>query len=142
MSYLHALALGRALFFLTFYRECARLAQSMQKRTYNKQLTLRFLHRVILFLFTFLIVLWGLFSVGHIRLYTDATQLVILRTIPVTAIVLFTVSVTAFLFELYFIVVKKQRRYMRLLPAAVVGAVFGLVSSVFAITIIIFSKGM
>lgn len=114
----------------------------MQKRTYNKQLTLRFLHRVILFLFTFLIVLWGLFFVGHIRLYTDATQLVILRTIPVTAIVLFTVGVTAFLFELYFIVVKKQRRYMRLLPAAVVGAVFGLVSSVFAITIIIFSKGM
>ena len=70
----------------------------MASPTIRKQVTIRFLHRTVLFLFTVLLALFALFVLGNIQNFLDSSQIIILRFLTASGILLFLFAVFAFLF--------------------------------------------
>ena len=72
----------------------------MASSTIRKQVTIRFLHRTVLFLFTVLIALVALFVLGNIQNFLDSSQIIILRFLTASGILLSLFAVFAFPFEI------------------------------------------
>lgn len=103
--------------------------------------TFRTVHRMVLFLFLFFIVDIVLFLIGNIQYFLDSTQRIILQITAGTGGLLFFFSVSAFIFEIYFAVYLRKKRYISYCIISLCACISGLLGSSIAITILILSSG-
>ena len=105
-------------------------------------ITLRFLHKTVFFLFSFFIIVFLLFIIGNIQNFLDTTQLFILRIAAGTGGLLFFFAAFAAIFELYYIVQLRRKRYAGYCIINLIACATGLLGSVIATVILILSSGL
>lgn len=108
----------------------------------RKQVTIRFLHRTVLFLFTVLIALFVLFVLGNIQNFLDSSQIIILRFLTASGILLFLFAVFAFLFEINYSIRLRKPYYLGRCLISVIACIFGLVTAIAAAVILLLSTGL
>lgn len=109
---------------------------------FRKQVTIRFLHRTVLFLFTVLIALFALFILGNVQNFLDSSQIIILRFLIGSGILLFLCAVFAFLFEIRSIIRSRKFYYLGHCIISVVACIFGLIIAIAAAVIMLLSNGL
>ena len=114
----------------------------MVSPTIRKQVTIRFLHRTVLFLFTVLIALVALFVLGNIQNFLDSSQIIILRFLTASAILLFLFAVFAFLFEINYSIRLRKPYYLGRCLISVIACIFGLVTAIVTAVILLLSTGL
>lgn len=110
-------------------------------RKSRKQLTIRFLHRTVLFLTCFSVCLAFLYGFGNGQSFLDETQMVILQVLSFLSLFASMIAGVLFLMELFFLVMQKRRLYLGLMGVSLVCALACGVLSAFARAIILFSRG-
>lgn len=108
----------------------------------RKQITIRFLHRTVLFLFSFVITLCALFVLGNVQNFLDSSQSMILRFLLGAGGLLCIFSIFAFLFELYYIFHQRTVRYLGHCIMSGIACIVGLGTAVLAAVILLLSSGM
>ena len=114
----------------------------MSSSAKRKQVTIRFLHRTVLFLFSFLIALCALFVLGNVQSFLDSSQLIILRFLIGTGSLLFILSLFSLLVELYYIFHLRSARYLGHCVLSGITCVAGLGAAILAATILLLSNGV
>lgn len=108
----------------------------------RKQVTIRFLHRTVLFLFTVLIALFVLFVLGNIQNFLDSSQIIILQFLIAGGILLFLVAVFALLFEINYNIYLRKPYYLGRCIISGIACIFGLVIAIAASAILLLSSGL
>ena len=108
----------------------------------RNHVTIRFLHRTVLFLFTVLIALSALFVLGNIQNFLDSSQIIILRFLIADGVLLFLFAVFAFLFEFNYTVHLRKPYYIGRGIISVIACIFGLVIAIAASAILLLSTGL
>ena len=108
----------------------------------RKQVTIRFLHRTVLFLFTVLIALFVLFVLGNIQNFLDSSQIIILQFLIAGGILLFLVAVFALLFEINYSIYLRKTYYLGCCIISGIACIFGLVIAIAASAILLLSSGL
>ena len=108
----------------------------------RKQVTIRFLHRTVLFLFTVLIALFVLFVLGNIQNFLDASQIIILQFLSGTGILLFLCAAFAFLFEINYSIHLRKLYYLGHCILSGIACIFGLLTAIASSVIISLSNGL
>lgn len=108
----------------------------------QKQLTIRFLQRTVLFLFSFLIALFSLFILGNIQNFLDSSQLIILRFLIGTGVLLFLFALFAFIFEIYHGIRLRSVYYFIRCVISGIACLFGLSTAIIAAVILLLSIGL
>ena len=114
----------------------------MASPTIRKQVTIRFLHRTVLFLFTVLTALFVLFILGNIQNFLDSSQIIILQFLIAGGILLFLVAVFAFLLEINYTIYIRKPYYLGRCIISVIACIFGLVIAIIASVILLLSTGL
>ena len=114
----------------------------MVSPTIRKQITIRFLHRTVLFLFTVLIALFVFFILGNIQNFLDSSQITILRFLIADGILLFLVAVFAFLFEINYSIHLRNLYYLSHCIISGIACIFGLATAIAASAILLLSNGL
>lgn len=114
----------------------------MAPQTVRKQVTIRFLHRTVLFLFTVLIALFVLFVLGNIQNFLDSSQIIILQFLIGVGVLLFLFAVFAFLFEIRYIIHLRKLYYLGHCIISVIACIFGLATAIAAAVILLLSNGL
>ena len=114
----------------------------MAPQTIRKQVTIRFLHRTVLFLLTVLIALFALFILGNIQNFLDSSQIIILQFLIAGGILLFLLAVFAFLFEINYTIYLRKRYYLSHCIISIIACIFGLVMAIAASVILLLSTGL
>ena len=115
---------------------------SMVPPTMRKQVTIRFLHRTVLFLFTVLVALCVLFVLGNIQNFLDASQIIILQFLSGTGILLFLCAAFAFLFEINYSIHLRKLYYLGHCIRSGIACIFGLLTAIASSVIISLSNGL
>ena len=108
----------------------------------RKHVTIRFLHRTVLFLFTVLIALFVLFILGNVQNFLDSSQIIILRFLIAGGILLFLVAVFAFLFEINYSIYLRKPFYLGRCIISGIACIFGLAIAIVASAILLLSNGI
>ncbi len=114
----------------------------MASPTIRKQITIRFLHRTVLFLFTVLIALFALFILGNIQNFLDSSQIIILQFLIVDGILLFLIAVFALLFEINYSIYLRKLYYPCRCIISGIACIFGLAIAIAASAILLLSNGL
>lgn len=114
----------------------------MAPPTIRKQVTIRFLHRTVLFLFTVLIALFVLFVLGNIQNFLDSSQIIILQFLLATGVLLFLCAVFAFLFEVNYTIYLRKLYYLGHCIISAIAGIFGLITAIAASVILLLSNGL
>ena len=114
----------------------------MEYPTIRNHVTIRFLHRTVLFLFTVLIALSALFVLGNIQNFLDSSQSIILRFLIAGGVLLFLFAVFAFLFEFNYTLHLRKPYYIGRGIISVIACIFGLVIAIAASAILLLSTGL
>jgi len=110
-------------------------------RKSRKQLTIRFLHRTVLFLVSFSTGLVLFFIFGNIQEFLDSTQSLILAVFSATTLIAFMLSTVLIVIELILLLVKKRKLYISLLSVSFLCLIYSLILTILSHTIIILSHG-
>lgn len=108
----------------------------------KKRLFIRFLQRAVLFLFLFLIALFILFVVGNIQNFLDASQIIILRLQIGVGTLLFLLAGFSILFEIYYGIILRQKRFFIRFIMNSLAAAFGLIIAIISAIILLLSAGL
>ena len=108
----------------------------------QQHVTIKFLHRTVLFFFSFLIALFSLFILGNIQNFLNASQLIILRFLIGTGVLLFLFALFAIVFECYYMIHVQSAQYLFHCIISGVACVFGLAIAVVAAVILLLSAGL
>ncbi|QSH91191.1 hypothetical protein C5N99_00820 [Treponema medium] len=114
----------------------------MASPTIRKQVTIRFLHRTVLFLFTVLIALFVLFVLGNIQNFLDSSQTIILQFLIADGILLFLIAVFALLFEINYSIYLRKPYYIGRCIISGIACIFGLAMAITASAILLLSNGL
>ena len=114
----------------------------MASPTIRNQVTIRFLHRTVLFLFTVLIAVFGLFVLGNIQNFLDSSQTIILQFLIADGILLFLVAVFALLFEINYSIYLRKPYYLGRCIISGIACIFGLAIAIAASAILLLSNGL
>ena len=109
-------------------------------RKSRKQLTIRFLHRTVLFLTTFSAGLALFFWFGNVQSFLDSTQKVILSALSVTSLLSLILSAVLFVIELV-LLIRKRSIYIPLMAGSFFCFLFCAVLAVLSRTIMLLSRG-
>lgn len=107
----------------------------------NKQLTIRLLHRTVRFLFSVLIALLALFVLGNLQNFLDTSQIMILKFLSASSVLLFICAFFTFLCEVYYTVYNRTLFYLRHCVSSIIAAAFGLVTAIAASAVLLLSSG-
>ncbi|EFW36526.1 hypothetical protein DWQ65_00700 [Treponema phagedenis] len=107
-----------------------------------KQLTVRFLHRSVIYLTVLLISFLLFYFFGNFQGFLDESQLLLLRIISGCGLFLSLMCIFAFCFELYFYLRTKFKTYRRLSLISFFAFIFAVIISITGTVIIILSKGL
>jgi len=108
----------------------------------KKHISVRFLQRTVLFLFSFLIALFILFIVGNIQNFLDASQIIILQLQIGVGVLLFLLAGFSILFEIYYgIMLRKKWVLIRFIINGLASA-FGLITAIISAVILLLSAGL
>ena len=108
----------------------------------RKHVTIRFLHRTVLFLFTVLIALFVLFILGNVQNFLDSSQIIILRFLIAGGILLFLVAVFAFLFEINYSIYLRKPYYLGRCIISGIACLLGLIIAILAAIILLLANGL
>ena len=108
----------------------------------RKHVTIRFLHRTVLFLFTVLIALFVLFVLGNIQNFLDSSQIIILQLLIVVGLLLFLVAACAVLFELNYSIYLRNLHYLGHCIISGIACIFGLIIAIIAAVILLLANGL
>lgn len=111
-------------------------------RKSRKQLTTRFLHRILLFLTSFSAGLALLFFYGNAQGFLDSTQKMILVVLAGASLLTVLLALALVLLEVIFLVIERKKIYLGLLAACVFCLALSLVFTFGAHAIILLSKGL
>ncbi|HOT63387.1 MAG TPA: hypothetical protein PLU93_11045 [Treponemataceae bacterium] len=111
-------------------------------RKSRKQLTIRFLHRTILFCASFSVALLAFFAFGNYQDFLDETQLVILRSMVLAGIATFLLSATMIITGVVVFVRERKRLYLRLMASGALFMFFGAALALLGAGIILLSDGL
>ena len=114
----------------------------MASQIIRKQVTIRFLHRTVLFLFTVLIALFVLFVLGNIQNFLDSSQIIILQLLIVVGILLFLVAAFALLFELNYSIYLRKLHYVGRCIISGIACLLGLIIAILAAIILLLANGL
>ena len=110
-------------------------------RKSRKQLTIRFLHRTVLFLVSFSTGLFLFFIFGNVQEFLDSTQSLILEVLSGTSLVTLILSIALIVTEIVLLIVKKWKLYISLISVSFLCMIYSLLLSILSHTIIILSRG-
>lgn len=110
-------------------------------RKSRKQLTIRFLHRTVLFLVSFSTGLVLFFIFGNLQEFLDSTQSLILEVLSVVSLVTLILSIALIVTEIVLFIVKKWKLYLSLISVSFFCLIYSLLLSILSHTIIILSRG-
>ena len=117
-------------------------APAMTQPPIKKHISVRFLQRTVLFLFSFLIALFILFIVGNIQNFLDASQIIILQLQIGVGVLLFLLAGFSILFEIYYgIMLRKKWVLIRFIINGLASA-FGLITAIISAVILLLSAGL
>jgi putative copper export protein len=111
-------------------------------RKSRKQLTTRFLHRIILFLTSFSAGLALFFLYGNAQGFLDSTQKMILIILAGTSLLTVLLAMALILLEIIFLVIEKKKIYLGLLAICIFCLVLSLLFTLCTHAIILLSKGL
>ena len=114
----------------------------MEYPTIRNHVTIRFLHRTVLFLFTVLIALSALFVLGNIQNFLDSSQIIILRFLIAGGVLLFLLAAFALLFEINYTIHLRTLYYLSHCIISAIACIFGLVTAIAASAILLLSIGL
>ena len=115
---------------------------SMSRHPIRKQLTIRFLHRTVLFVFSFLLALTVLFILGNIQNFLDSSQLIILKALIVIGVLLFLLAFFSLVIEAYYAIRAQRPYYLIHCIISGIAIIFGLVIAVVSFIILLLSAGI
>jgi len=110
-------------------------------RKSRKQLTIRFLHRTVLFLVSFSTGLVLFFIFGNVQEFLDSTQSLILGVISATTLITFILSIVLIVTEIVLLCIKKWKLYISLLSVSIFCLIYSLILAILSHTILILSRG-
>ncbi|MEL3906430.1 MAG: hypothetical protein P1P65_05310 [Treponema sp.] len=108
----------------------------------RQQLTIRFLHRTVLFLLSFLAALCAFFILGNIQNFLDSSQVIILKMLIAVGVLLAVLSVFTILFEGLYVLYFRRRRYLGRLLISVIACISGVLIAVISAVILLLSSGL
>lgn len=108
----------------------------------QQHITIRFLHRTVLFFFSFLIALFSLFILGNIQNFLNTSQLIILRFLIGSGVLLFLFALFALIFECYYMLHVQSTRYLFHCIMSGIACIFGLAIAVVSAVILMLSAGL
>ncbi len=111
-------------------------------RKSRKQLTIRFLHRTILFFTVFSAVLVFFYAFGNYQLFQDRTLIGILRLITTSGIATVLLCVVVIIMELFLFFTNRRRIYLSMLMVSVFCLCFGAAVAVGSSIIVLMSGGL
>ena len=114
----------------------------MMPPTFRKQVTIRFLHRAVLLLFTVLIASFALFILGNIQNFLDSSQILILQVLTGTGILLFLFAVFALIFEIRSTIRLRKSYYLGHCIISTIACIVGLAIAIIAAVILLLSTGL
>ncbi|HKL85032.1 MAG TPA: hypothetical protein VJ861_01720 [Treponemataceae bacterium] len=114
----------------------------MKLKKSQKQQTVRFLHRSVLFLSFLLIVLFIFFVFGNFQYFIDSTQEKLLQFLSITAISLMILAFITFCIEIGLFIKMKARLYFFLSFISFLTFLLGVAGSFFSGSILILSRGI
>ena len=114
----------------------------MAPQTVRKHVTIRFLHRTVLFILTVLIALLVLFILGNIQNFLDSSQIIILQFLIGIGALLFLCAAFAFLFEINYTIHLRKLYYLGHCIISAIACIFGLITAIAASVILLLSNGL
>lgn len=108
----------------------------------RQQLTIRFLHRTVLFLLSFLAALCAFFILGNIQNFLDSSQVIILKTVIAVGVLLAVLSAFTVLFEGLYVLYFRRKRYLGRLLISVSAGISGIVIAAVSAVILLLSDGL
>lgn len=114
----------------------------MRFRKSGKQLTVRFLHRTILFFSVFTLVLWLFFIFGNFQLFKNETLTALLHLIRLCGTATTILSTVVIVVELILFFMQRRRLYLMMVGVSLLCGILGLIHAVISSTIILLSNGL
>lgn len=108
----------------------------------HQHVTIKFLHRTVLFFFSFLLALFSLFILGNIQNFLNTSQLIILRFLIGSGVLLFLFALVALIFECYYMLHVQNTQYLFHCIISGAACIFGLAIAATAAVILMLSAGL
>jgi hypothetical protein len=110
-------------------------------RKSRKQLTIRFLHRTVLFLVSFSTGLVLFFIFGNLQEFLDSTQSLILSVLSASTLITLILSLVLIITEIILFFVKKWKLYISMLSVSFFCLIYSSILAILSHTILILSRG-
>lgn len=107
----------------------------------QKNIAVRFLHRILLFLTSFSFTLCLIFYYGNVQEFSNTSLFFVLRTLSFISLFASIISIFLFVLELVLLIHNKNKRYINLLVICVFCFCFTLGITLFSHIILFFGAG-